>query len=148
MSLNQTYYNSEKIYEDAIENNYIVLVEMNKEECETWYYFIKSEGNQESLCWLHQQLKQVNWYLIKDISIFTLDIHNVVSEKTASEMCTLQINQYSSHRKFDGILQFINCNLLDTDTNYIKMLKIYNLLGYGQIEQYINNEDDIKIIKN
>ena len=48
-------------------------------------------------------------------------------------MTKIDINSYSFHRKFDGILKPINLRLKKKDKNEKKMVKIFDKLGYGQI---------------
>ena len=39
---------------------YAVLLETNEEEMESWYYFIKYNGNEENLNHLNEQLKKID----------------------------------------------------------------------------------------
>jgi hypothetical protein len=123
------------------EDRYVVLMETSGEECESWYYCIKYEGNEKNLKYLQEQLEMVDWYILDDLSTFDLDIEHFISSKTAKELTKLELNHYSFHRKFDGVLDKIDLRLNKKDKNDKKMLKIFDLLGYGQIEDFISNED-------
>jgi len=124
--------------------DYVVLMETNGKEFESWYYFIRRERNEEALKHLQSQLEMVkNWYILDELSTFDIDMEHFVSAKTAKEMTKLEMNSYSFHRKFDGKLQKINFNFTKKDlrNNERMMCKIFDHLGYGQIEDYISDED-------
>lgn len=124
-----------------VESKYVVLMETSGEECESWYYCIKYEGNEENLQYLQKQLETVDWYILDDLSTFDLDLEHFISEKTAKELTKLELNHHSFHRKFDGVLDKIELNLRQKDKNDKKMVKVFDILGYGQIEDYIDDED-------
>ena len=126
---------------DSNENKYVVLMETSGEECESWYYCIRYEGNENNLQYLQEQLETVDWYILDDLSTFDLDLEHFISEKTAKELTKLELNHYSFHRKFDGVLDRIELNLRKKDKNEKKMVKVFDILGYGQIEDYIDKED-------
>jgi hypothetical protein len=123
--------------------DYAVLMETNDKECESWYYFIRREGNQDALEHLERQFKKVQWTMMDDLSIFDLDLDHYVSAKTAKEMTKLELNSYSFHRKFDGKLKkiYFNFKKKDLRNDECMMCKIFDILGYGQIEDYISDED-------
>ena len=123
------------------ENKYVALMETNGKECESWYYFIKYEGNEENLKYLWDQLESVEWYVLDDLSVFDLDLDHFVSAKTAKEMTKLELNSYAFHRKFDGVLQRIDLGFKKKDKTEKKIGKAFDLLSYGQIEDYIDEED-------
>ena len=58
-------------------------------------------------------------------------------------MTKLDLNSYAFHRKFDGKLEKINFNFTKKDIcdNECMMAKVFDQLGYGQIEDYISDED-------
>lgn len=123
---------------------YAVLMETNGKECESWYYFIRYKGNEESLQHLQDQLGKVkDWYIIDELSTFDLDLEHFVSAKTAKEMTKLELNSYAFHRKFDGKLKKITFNFKKKDlrNNERMICKVFDQLGYGQIEDYISDED-------
>jgi hypothetical protein len=123
------------------ERKYALLQETSGEENESWYVFIKYQGNEEALKHLNKQLEQVEWYLEDDLSTFDLELDYLVCERTAKEMTKVDINHYSFHRKFDGTLKKIDLGLKSHHSNIKKMGKIYDVLGYGGIENYIDQED-------
>ena len=124
-----------------IEGDYAALMETSDKECESWYYFIRCQGNEEALKHLQNQLEEVEWYITDDISTFDLDLDHFVSAKTAKEMTKLELNSYAFHRKFDGKLKKINLNFKKKDKNEKKMCRTFDQLGYGQIEDFISDED-------
>jgi hypothetical protein len=121
--------------------DYVTLMETSGKECESWYYFIRKEGNEEALQNLHEQLEKVNWYILDDFSTFDLDMEHFVSAQTAKQMTKLELNSYMFHRKFDGKLSKIDFGFNDKDKNKKKIKKAFELLGYGQIDEYISDED-------
>ncbi len=120
---------------------YAVLQETNGKEYESWLYFIRHTGNEEALQYLHDQLETVDWYILDDLSTFDLDLDNLVSEQTASDMITLNLNHVSNHRKFDGKMEKIDLGLKDGYTNDKKIVKVFKKLGIGHIDEYIEDED-------
>jgi len=120
---------------------YAVLMETNGNECESWMYFIRHDGNEENLQYLHDQLESVEWYIMDDLSTFDLDLDHLVSATTAKEMTKTELNSYAFHRKFDGILDKIKFGFKKRDDDENKMCKVFDQLGYGQIEDFVNDED-------
>ena len=100
-----------------MEGQYVALMETNGKECESWYYFIKYEGNEKALKHLENQLNKVEWYVVDDLSVFDLDLEHFVSASTAKEMTKLELNSYSFHRKFDGVLREIDLGFKKKDKN-------------------------------
>lgn len=126
------------------DGHYVVLMETNGAECESWYYFIRWEGNEDALKHLQRQLGKVKeWCVLEDMSQFDIDLENMVSAQTAKEMGKVEVNSFSFHRKFDGKLQMIDFNFRKKDrSNDERMIKrIFNVLGYGKIQKYIDDED-------
>tara|TARA_A100001011_G_C14318207_1_gene848981 strand:+ start:4354 stop:5031 length:678 start_codon:yes stop_codon:yes gene_type:complete len=124
-----------------MEGEYAVLQETNGEEFESWFYFIRKEGNEEALQHLQTQLESVDWYIIDGLSTFDLDLEHFVSAKTAKEMTKIELNAYAFHRKFDGKLSKIEFNFRKKDKTKKKIEKAFDVLGYGQIEDFIDDED-------
>lgn len=137
------------------EFTYATLQETNIEEHESWLTFIRYQGNEESLKHLREQLETVEWHCEEEDnmdSAFDLDTDYLVCEKTAKEMTKLDLNAYMTHRKFDGKLQQINFELKDVNievtkkrkekTNDKNIRKVNRTLRYGQIENYLNEEDE------
>ena len=123
------------------ERKYAILMETSGEEYESWYYFIKYQGNEEALNHLQNQLSQVDWYILDDLSTFDLELDYLVSERTAKEMTKVDLNHTSFHRKFDGKMKKINLGFKRKDSNKKKMSRAFKVLGYGQIEDYVSDED-------
>jgi hypothetical protein len=127
--------------------DYVALMETNGKEFESWYYFIRREGNEEALKHLQDQLERIDWFIIDDLSTFDLDLDHSVSATTAKQMTKLEMNSYAFHRKFDGKLKMINFNFKKKDNrdnergNERMICKVFDILGYGQIEDYISDED-------
>ena len=120
---------------------YAILMETSGSECESWLYFIRVEGNEENLKHLNDQLSDVEWYIIDDMCTFDLELEHLVSAQTAKEMSKLDLNHYSFHRKFDGKLEKIDLGFSKKDKNKKKIKKAFGILGYGLIEDFINDED-------
>ena len=120
---------------------YAILMETNDEECEQGYYFIKVDGNEENLEYLHKQLEKIDWEIMEDLSAFELDMDYFVSAQTAKEMSKVSLNYYSDHRKFDGRLKKIDFDFRKKDGNETKICKVFDTLGYGKIEDYVSDED-------
>lgn len=123
------------------EIKYAVLQEVNDTEVETWLYFIKHNGNETNLQHLQKQLESVDWYMLDDLSTFDLDLEHLVSTTTAKEMTKVELNAYQWHRKFDGTLKEIDLGFKKKDSDKTKMSKTFDILGYGQIENFIGDED-------
>ena len=131
-----------------MENNsptYVVLAESNGKHYETWYTFIKYEGNEKSLENLQSQLKKVEFYIINDLSTFDLDLDNKVSAETARQMTRIEVNSVMPHRKFDGVLKNIDLGCRSKYSNDKNIVKAFDILGIGRIEEFIDGEDVIEI---
>lgn len=124
-----------------VKYTYATLMETSGEECESWYYFIRYQGNEEALQHLNKQLESVDWYVLDDLSTFDLELEFLVSEQTAKEMTKIDMNHTSHHRKFDGKLEKITFPFKKKDSDEKKMKRVYDVLSYGQIEDYIDQED-------
>jgi hypothetical protein len=123
------------------EIKYAILQETNGGENETWINFIRYQGNEEALQYLNEQLNSVEFYILDDLSTFDLEIDVLVSELTAKEMTKVDLNHYSFHRKFDGVLKKIDLGLKDSQSNNRKLKNIFKILGYGKVEEFIDQED-------
>jgi hypothetical protein len=120
---------------------YALLAEFNQDQAETWYYFIRYQGNEENIMYLKKQLETIEWICEDGLSAFDLITEYLVSEKTAKEMTKVDINSQSFHKKFDGKLEKIDLMLKDKEKNKKKMKKVNRVLGFGQIEDYVDKED-------
>lgn len=123
------------------DGKYAILMETSGEENESWYNFIRVDGNEENLNFLNEQLNQVRWYILDDLSTFDLEMDHFVSAQTAKEMTKIDLNANSFHRKFDGVLKKIDFGFRKKDKNDAKICKVFDLLGYGRIEKFIDDED-------
>ena len=130
--------NEEKENSDS---KYVILMETNGEELESWYYFIKFENNEKALKYLKDQIEKIEMYIIDDLSTFDIDLEHRVSNETAKEMTKVELNSITFHRKFDGKLQMINIGLKKKDNNVKKIEKINDKIGMGTIDDYIDSED-------
>jgi hypothetical protein len=122
------------------DTKYVVLAEHNGKHCETWYYFIKYNGNEESLEYLSKQLEKVEFYLVDDLSTFDLDLEHKMSETTAKEMIKLEINSFMFHRLFTGKMKKIDLGFREKDSNVKKIVKTFDILGVGSIEKFVEDE--------
>lgn len=120
---------------------YAILQETNGEEYESWLYFIKYQGNEDALADLKRQLEMVDWSMDDDLSCFDLETDYLVSEQTAKEMTKVDLNHCSFHRKFDGKLNKINLGFKNGQSDSKKIKKAFKVLGYGKIENFIDQED-------
>ena len=120
---------------------YAVLMETNGEECESWLYFIKNDGNEDKLQHLLKQLEQIEMYIIDDLSTFDLDLEHLVSEQTAKDMTKIELNSVSFHRKFDGVMKTVNLGLKRKDSNEKRIRRAHKALGFGNIDEHIEDED-------
>jgi hypothetical protein len=122
-------------------NKYVILCETSGEEMEQWYYFIKKQGNEKALKYLNDQIEKVEMFILDDLSTFEIDLENEVSETTAKDMTMVDINSYTYHRKFDGKLQYIDFGLKKRDDNEDMIEKIHDILAFGDIDKFIDEED-------
>jgi hypothetical protein len=122
---------------------YAVLMETSGYEYESWMYFIRYNGNEENLALLGKQLDLITDCSIfdEDINIFDLDLEHLVSETTAKEICLLELNSVSYHRKFDGVLRPIDFRFKSKDKSERMLEKVNKLLGEGRIDEFIGDED-------
>ena len=122
-------------------DRYVVLCETSGREFESWYYFIRYDDNVQALEYLQKQLEKIDMYILDDFSTFDLDLDHFFSEQTAKEMTKLEVNSYQFHRKFDGKMSMISLGLKKRDDNDDMLEKLFDKLGLGQIEDYVESED-------
>jgi len=120
---------------------YATLMETNGKHSESWYYFIRYEGNEDALKHLNKQLEKVEFLILDDLSTFDLEMNYLVSERTAKEMSKIEVNSVMFHRKFDGKLQTIDFGFKKKDSNRKRIVKCFKVLGLGLIENFIDKED-------
>jgi len=116
-------------------------METNGSEHESWYNFIRVEGNEDALSHLRDQFSKIDFYILDELSTFDLEDKRVVSEQTAREMCKVDLNSVSFHRKFDGKLKKIDFEFSEYDENDDLLEKVNAKIGMGDIDQYIDEED-------
>ena len=56
-------------------------------------------------------------------------------------MTKIDLNATSFHRKFDGKLKKIDFEFSKKDGNETKIYKVYDTIGFGKIEEFIDDED-------
>lgn len=121
--------------------HYAILIETSDEKRESWYSFIRVDGNEDNLYHLKKQLGSVEWVLLPSLSSFQLHMDYLVSEETARQMSKLKMN-FIPHRRFDGYLRKINFGFNNnTDGNVTKIGKIHDTLKFGRIATFIGNGD-------
>ena len=74
--------------------------------------------------------------------MFTLELGHLVSEQTAREMCTVDLNAGMFHRKFDGTLKKIRFDFSKRDDNEERIEKIYDMIGRGDIDNFVDGEEE------
>ena len=122
--------------------HYAILMETSGKENESWYNFIRYEGNEENLRYLEKQLSRVEPVILDELSMFTLELGHLVSEQTAREMCTVDLNAGMFHRKFDGTLKKIRFDFSKRDDNEERIEKIYDMIGRGDIDNFVDGEEE------
>lgn len=120
---------------------YAILQETSGEENESWLYFIRYQGNEKALQHLQDQLSKVEWYILDNLSTFDLELDYLVSESTAKDMTKVDLNHTSHHRKFDGRMKEVDLKFKSKDSAEKMMSRAFDKLGYGQIEDYVSDED-------
>ena len=124
-----------------MDGKYAILMETSPEEYESWYYFIRVEGNEDNLNDLKKFIESIEWSIVENCNVFDIELDHLISATTAKELTKVDLNHTSFHRKFDGVLKKIDFKFKKKDGNEDKMWKIFDVLGYGQIENFIDDED-------
>ena len=127
---------------DKMSYHYAILMETSGKENESWYNFIRYEGNEDNLRYLEKQLSRVDPCILDELSMFTLEVNHLVSEQTAREMCLVDLNAGMFHRKFDGTLKKIRFDLSKRDDNEERIEKIYDMIGGGDIDKFVDGEEE------
>lgn len=123
------------------DRKYAILMETSGEMYESWYYFLRYDGNEDALETIQRQFDDVRWKIFSHYATFDLDLENLVSDKTASEMIRVSLNPTYFHRKFDGILQEIDFGFESGEKNKTRIKKVNRLIGEGKIENFIDEEE-------
>ena len=123
-------------------HKYAILMETSGDDCESWYYFLKYEGNEDELKNIKTQFDTIDHnVLIDSVNIYDIEVDKLVSEQTAKEMCLLELNSVAYHRKFDGILKKVDFVFKDKDKDSHRLFKIHDVLRDGSIGDFIDSED-------
>ena len=121
---------------------YAILIETSDEKKESWYSFIRYDGNEDNLRHLQKQLHSIQWSLLPNLCTYQLHLDNLVSEQTARQMCKIKMH-YLPHKKFDGRLKKIYFDIdNNSDGNVTKMGKIYDSLKFGRISRFFSDGGD------
>jgi len=123
------------------EKHYVILMETNFDHGQSWYYFLRLEGNEDALKKLEKDLESLDWDDNEDCE-FAIDLHHPVSEQCAHDMIRVDLNSYSFHRKFDGVLDPIDFGFKEKESNEKKMKRVIKMLGMGDIEDFAHDEDE------
>ena len=108
-----------------LDGKYAILMETSPDEYESWYYFIRHEGNEENLKHLQESIESLEWSVLDDCNVFDIEMEHLVSGTTAKEMTKIDLNHTSFHRKFDGVLKNVNFKFKKGDNDEKKMFKIF-----------------------
>ena len=128
---------------DYSKNTYVVLMETSGSECESWLSFIKVEGNEDAINSLQNQLEDIEFYILDELSTFDLETSRPVSYQTAKEMCKLDLNPYMPHRLFNGKLKMIDFKFSKSDDDDDKIEKVNEMIGFGDIDNFIDDEEHV-----
>jgi len=125
------------------EKKYAVIMETNGDLCESWLYFVRYTGNEGALEKLSDDLNRIKTpTLMEGINMFDIDLKNLVSKQTATEMVMLELNSETYHRRFDGDMKPIDFGFSTkkryTDERIIE--KIDKVIGGGRIEDFVTDE--------
>ena len=122
-------------------DKYAVLMETSGPDYESWYYFIKYEGNEEALKYINDQLNEiVDDVVYEDMSKFDIDLVNLVSLECVNQMIMLELNSVTYHRRFDGKLQMIDFGFKKKDKDTKRLLKVDETIGNNLFENFIEDE--------
>ncbi len=116
-------------------------METNGGYFESWYTFIRYEPNRTKLEYLEKQINKIDMRVSNDMSAFDLDLEHLVSAQTAKEMTKVELNHVMFHRKFDGRLKTVHIGLKKGDDNETMLDRINNVLGMGDIDKYLSEQD-------
>ena len=53
-------------------STFAILMESNEHEVESWYYFLKFQGNEKALAYLNQQFEKIDMVFEDDLNTFIL----------------------------------------------------------------------------
>lgn len=119
-------------------------METSEEDCESWYNFIKLEGNEEAIKSLADAINSVKgWEMMEGYAVFDIEMDFPVSETTAKEMTKLDLNHCYRHRKFNGKLEKIDFGIKESDSNSRKMKRIYKKIGNGCLSDFMSEPEEV-----
>jgi hypothetical protein len=120
---------------------YATLMETSGPDYESWYYFIKYDGNEEALKFLKEQLESIeNDVVYEDMSKFDIDIDNLLSQEAVDQFILLELNSVMYHRRYDGKMQKIDFQFRKKDKDTKRLLKIDEMLAGGAIDKYVEDQ--------
>ena len=117
---------------------YVVLQEQESDSDGDMYYFIKYDGNEESLKSLADQIGKIEKWTW-EYPIYTIDMDHMVSEFTANEMCQLEINSYL-HGKYNKFLP-VDFHFKAKDSDEKMQKRVFKVFGNNGIFEYLQDED-------
>lgn len=122
-------------------DKYAVIMETSGPDFESWYYFIKYEGNKEALQYINDQLNEIEEDVVyPDISKFDIDLVNLVSLECVNQMIMLELNAVTYHRRFDGKLEMIDFGFRKKDKDSKRLFKVDDIIGDNKFENFIDDE--------
>ena len=122
-------------------SKYVVLMETSGPDYESWYYFIKNDGNEDALRFLSSQLESIDMDVVyEDMSKFDIDIENLISLEAVNQFIMLELNSVMYHRRYDGKLEMIDFCFKKSDKDSKRLLIIDEMLGGGKIDMYVSDQ--------
>lgn len=122
-------------------SKYATLMETSGADCESWYYFIKYDGNEKALQHLKEQIESIeNDFVHEDMSKFDIDLDNLITQDAVNQFILLELNSVMYHRRYDGKMQMIDFNFKKKDKDTKRLVKIDDLLGGGAIDKYVEDQ--------
>tara|TARA_B110000285_G_scaffold132813_1_gene149019 strand:- start:1722 stop:2258 length:537 start_codon:yes stop_codon:yes gene_type:complete len=122
-------------------SRYAVFAETNTDDMETWLTFIEINGNEEHLSILSNQLDEIDWSAAPEYTgMFVIDTKGV-SLSTARDMMFVNLNTRYDPNKFDGRMKKIDFGFEKRDSDETKAVKVYELIGEGNICNFLGRED-------
>ena len=122
-------------------SKYAVLMETSGPDYESWYYFIKYDGNEKALKFIKDQLDSIeNDVVYDDMSKFDIDIDNLISLEAVNQFIMLELNSVMYHRRYDGKVDMIDFGFKKKDKDSKRLLIIDEMLSGGKIDIYVSDQ--------
>jgi hypothetical protein len=122
-------------------DKYAVIMETSGPDCESWYYFVKYEGNEDALKHLGDQLALVEDDVVySDMSKFDIDLENFVTLECVNQMIMLELNSVTYHMRYDGKMKTINLGFKNKDKDTKRLSKIDDIIGNGNMDKFLSDE--------